>query len=145
MLRWTKVDLLMLLFRYRPELCRCNMCWKDERTLLIGWADRVKVYLYFFSFLCMVSLQKVYLYVFSFRCFRSSQKFVCRTPPTFQNGYSSKLYILAFKHMGGGGGGGGGGGDMMCSTTFNNISVISWWKFFWGRKYEYPEKSTDLP
>jgi hypothetical protein len=51
------------------------------------------------------------------------------------NGYSSKLYILAYKH----------GGGMMFSATFNNISVISWWKVFWWRKYEYPEKSTDLP
>ena len=28
-------------------------------------------------------------------------------------------------------------------TTFNNISVISWW-FYWWRKPEYPEKTTDL-
>ncbi|XP_076360932.1 vacuolar protein sorting-associated protein light isoform X2 [Tachypleus tridentatus] len=27
----------------RPELYRCNMFWKDEKTLLIGWADRIKV------------------------------------------------------------------------------------------------------
>jgi hypothetical protein len=135
MLRWTKVNLLMLLFRYLPELCRCNMCWKDERTLLIGWADRVKVYLYFFSFLCMCSLQKVYLYVFSFLCIRSSQKFVCITPPAFQMGI---LQNFIFLHISMGGG-------MMFSATFNNISVISWWKVFWWRKYEYPEKSTDLP
>ena len=94
MLRWTKVNLLMLLFRYRPELCRCNMCWKDERTLLIGWADRVKVYLYFFSFLCMCSLQKVYLYVFSFLCIRSSQKYVCTTPPAFQMGILQNFIFL---------------------------------------------------
>ena len=29
---------------------------------------------------------------------------------------------------------------MALDVTFNNISVISWW-----RKLEYPEKSTDLP
>ncbi|XP_071158448.1 vacuolar protein sorting-associated protein 41 homolog [Mytilus edulis] len=28
---------------YRPELYRCNLCWRNEKTLLIGWADRVKV------------------------------------------------------------------------------------------------------
>ena len=67
MIRWTKVDSLMLLFRYRPELCRCNMCWKDERTLLIGWADSVKVYLYFFSFLCLCSYKR-YIFIFSPFC-----------------------------------------------------------------------------
>jgi hypothetical protein len=30
------------------------------------------------------------------------------------------------------------------NTIFNNISVISWW-FYWWRKPEYPEKTTDLP
>jgi len=40
---------------------------------------------------------------------------------------------------------GGGEGCMIFSATFNNISVISWWKVFWWMKYEYPEKSTDLP
>ena len=29
---------------------------------------------------------------------------------------------------------------MVLNATFNNISVISWW-----RKSEYPEKTTDLP
>ncbi|XP_052801970.1 vacuolar protein sorting-associated protein 41 homolog isoform X2 [Mya arenaria] len=28
---------------YRPDLHNCNLHWKDERTLLIGWADTVKV------------------------------------------------------------------------------------------------------
>ncbi|ELU13950.1 hypothetical protein CAPTEDRAFT_174173 [Capitella teleta] len=27
----------------RPEIYRCSLCWKDEFTLLIGWADQVKV------------------------------------------------------------------------------------------------------
>ena len=26
----------------RPELYRCNLCWKDDTTLLIGWGDTVK-------------------------------------------------------------------------------------------------------
>jgi len=34
----------------------------------------------------------------------------------------------------------------MLNTTFNNISVIiSWGKFFWWKKLEYPQKTTDLP
>lgn len=24
-------------------LCRCHICWKDDRTFLIGWADSVKI------------------------------------------------------------------------------------------------------
>jgi len=31
-------------------------------------------------------------------------------------------------------------GFMMFNVTFNNISVISWW-----RKPEYPEKTIDMP
>ena len=27
----------------RPEIYRCNLCWKDEKVLLIGWGDMVKV------------------------------------------------------------------------------------------------------
>ena len=27
----------------RPELYRCNLCWRDNRTLLIGWGNSVKV------------------------------------------------------------------------------------------------------
>jgi hypothetical protein len=35
---------------------------------------------------------------------------------------------------------------MVLKATFNNISVISWRSgFFWWRKQEYPEKTTDLP
>ena len=30
------------------------------------------------------------------------------------------------------------------NTTFNNISVISWCQFYWWRKPEYPDKTTDL-
>ena len=30
--------------RYRPELYRCCLCWKDDITLLIGWADMVQVW-----------------------------------------------------------------------------------------------------
>ena len=29
--------------RYRPELYRCCLCWKDDITLFIGWADMVQV------------------------------------------------------------------------------------------------------
>ena len=29
-------------------------------------------------------------------------------------------------------------------VTFNNISVISWGQFYWWRKPEYQEKTTDL-
>ncbi|XP_077978241.1 vacuolar protein sorting-associated protein 41 homolog [Glandiceps talaboti] len=27
----------------RPEIYRCHLCWKDDVTLLIGWADRIKI------------------------------------------------------------------------------------------------------
>jgi hypothetical protein len=27
----------------RGDLYRCRMCWKDDSTLLIGWADMVKI------------------------------------------------------------------------------------------------------
>ncbi|KAH3763249.1 vacuolar protein sorting 41, partial [Pelomyxa schiedti] len=27
----------------RPDLYRCCLCWEDERTLIIGWADGVKI------------------------------------------------------------------------------------------------------
>jgi hypothetical protein len=30
------------------------------------------------------------------------------------------------------------------NATFNNISVISWRQFYWRRKPEDPEKTTDL-
>ena len=33
---------------------------------------------------------------------------------------------------------------MVFNATFNNISVISWRQFYWGRKPEDPEKTTDL-
>jgi hypothetical protein len=33
---------------------------------------------------------------------------------------------------------------MVFNATFNNISVISWRQFYWWRKPEYPEKTTDL-
>jgi len=33
---------------------------------------------------------------------------------------------------------------MVLNVTFNNISVISWSRFYWWRKPEYPEKTTDL-
>ena len=36
-------------------------------------------------------------------------------------------------------------GFMVFNATFNNISVISWWSvFFWWRKPEYLEKTTNL-
>ncbi|KAK6166083.1 hypothetical protein SNE40_022857 [Patella caerulea] len=28
---------------YRPEMFGCHLFWKDDRTLLIGWGDRVKI------------------------------------------------------------------------------------------------------
>ncbi|RMX42402.1 hypothetical protein pdam_00004865, partial [Pocillopora damicornis] len=28
---------------YRPELYRCCLCWRDDVTLLIGWADMVQI------------------------------------------------------------------------------------------------------
>ncbi|KAH8009017.1 hypothetical protein HPB51_008947 [Rhipicephalus microplus] len=31
------------LCRLKPELYRCILTWRDERCLLVGWADRVKV------------------------------------------------------------------------------------------------------
>jgi hypothetical protein len=31
------------------------------------------------------------------------------------------------------------------NATFNNISVISQGQFYWWRKQEYPEKTTDMP
>ena len=27
----------------RPDLYRCCLCWENDRTLIIGWADSVKV------------------------------------------------------------------------------------------------------
>ena len=33
---------------------------------------------------------------------------------------------------------------MVFNATFNNISVISWGQFYWWRKPECPEKTTDL-
>jgi len=33
---------------------------------------------------------------------------------------------------------------MLLNATFNNISVILWHQFYWWRKPEYPEKTTDL-
>ncbi|KAK2146463.1 hypothetical protein LSH36_606g03004 [Paralvinella palmiformis] len=26
-----------------PEMYRCSLCWKDDKTLLIGWGDKIKV------------------------------------------------------------------------------------------------------
>jgi hypothetical protein len=33
---------------------------------------------------------------------------------------------------------------VMFNATFNNISVISWRRFYWWRKPECPEKAIDL-
>jgi WD40 repeat protein len=27
----------------RPDLYKCNLCWENDHTLLIGWADSVKI------------------------------------------------------------------------------------------------------
>jgi hypothetical protein len=35
-------------------------------------------------------------------------------------------------------------GLMVFNTTFNNILIISWRSFYWWRKPEYPEITTDL-
>jgi len=34
----------IFVFSLRPELYRCCLCWKDDRTLLIGWANSIKVW-----------------------------------------------------------------------------------------------------
>jgi hypothetical protein len=34
---------------------------------------------------------------------------------------------------------------MALNATFNNISAISWWLFYWWKKPEYQEKTTDMP
>jgi len=34
---------------------------------------------------------------------------------------------------------------MVFNATFNNISTISGGQFYWWRKPQYPEKTTDLP
>ena len=36
-------------------------------------------------------------------------------------------------------------GVMVFNATFNNSSVIVVGQFYWWRKPEYPEKTTDLP
>jgi hypothetical protein len=33
---------------------------------------------------------------------------------------------------------------MVFNATFNNISVISWWQFYWWRKCDNPEKTINL-
>ena len=33
---------------------------------------------------------------------------------------------------------------MVSNATFNNIPDISWSQFYWWRKTEYTEKTTDL-
>ena len=37
-----------------------------------------------------------------------------------------------------------GGWAMVFNATFNNISVISWWSFYWWTKLDCPEKIIDL-
>ena len=34
---------MFLVPSYRPELYGCQLVWKDDHTLLLGWADRIKV------------------------------------------------------------------------------------------------------
>ena len=45
-LLWCAEFLYGLMYTYsqlRPEIYRCNLCWKDDKTLLIGWGDMIKV------------------------------------------------------------------------------------------------------
>ena len=39
-----RFSVIIYLGSYRPELYRCCLCWKDDITLLIGWADMVQVW-----------------------------------------------------------------------------------------------------
>lgn len=34
---------VLVVFRQRPDLYRCSMCWRDESSLLIGYGDQVRV------------------------------------------------------------------------------------------------------
>ena len=40
----------VMLASVRTDVCRCNLCWKDEMSLIIGWAKSIKVQSYFISF-----------------------------------------------------------------------------------------------
>ena len=35
--------LFVVIASVRTDVCRCNLCWKDETTLIIGWAKSIKV------------------------------------------------------------------------------------------------------
>jgi len=37
------MHLTCLVVSVRTDVCRCNLCWKDEVTLIIGWAKSIKV------------------------------------------------------------------------------------------------------
>ena len=34
---------MLAIFRLDVKIFRCNLCWKDDKTLIIGWADSIKV------------------------------------------------------------------------------------------------------
>ena len=38
---------LLPLRKYHQDLYKCNICWKDDKTLLIAWADVIKVEFFF--------------------------------------------------------------------------------------------------
>ncbi|XP_078322201.1 vacuolar protein sorting-associated protein 41 homolog isoform X1 [Crassostrea virginica] len=39
----TRITFISKDHSYRADLYKCNMCWKDGQTLLLAWADKVKV------------------------------------------------------------------------------------------------------
>jgi len=52
---------LILVDSVRTDVCRCNLCWKDETTLIIGWAKSVKVFMQFDFFIVSVCSLNTYV------------------------------------------------------------------------------------